>query len=276
MSTARKSCVFIGMTFGISWLPLLPALRQAIPGLAPLFFLFGPVIAAIVCTLLFERGRRLKALGLGFRPNIWWLVALLLPLALGLVAATANIVIAGHDLLIAQSWQDALAKLGDIPQAHYLPNFWLVLPVCILLSLLTEEPAWRGYLYHLWRDFGFWRSSIAVGLLWGIWHWPMLLLGVSGEQVGLWGLLEFSGVVVILAVYSTLIRDRAGSAIAVAVFHGAWNSVSGKGVGGEYVVIALLVLCMIAIAWRQHMHGRSDSQHAQRKQPVDVAINVAS
>lgn len=274
MSIARKSFVFIGLTFAISWIPLFPAWREAI-GFAPLFFLFGPVIAAMVCTLLFERGRRLKALGLGFRPNIWWLVALLLPLALGLVAATANIVIAGHDLLIAQSWQDALAKLGDIPQAHYLPNSWLLLPVCILLALLTEEPAWRGYLYYLWRDFGFWRSSIAVGLLWGIWHWPMLLLGVSGEQVGLWGLLEFSGVVVILAVYSTLIRDRAGSAIAVAVFHGAWNSVSGPGGGGQYVVIALLILGMIAIAWQQQAHDKR--QRATGKAPEDASsINLAS
>jgi membrane protease YdiL (CAAX protease family) len=274
MSVARKSFLFIGMTLGISWLPLLPALRQAIPSLAPLFFLFGPVIAATVCALLFERGRRLEVLGLSFRPNIWWLVALLLPLALGLVAATANIVIAGQDLTSAQDWKVALTNLGDIAQARYLPGLWLLLPACILLSLLTEEPAWRGYLYYLWRDFGFWRSSVAVGLLWGIWHWPMLLLGVSGEQVGLWGLLEFSGVIVILAVYATLIRDRAGSAIAVAVFHGAWNSVSGPGVGGAYVVIALLVIGLIVIAWRQQVHGGSGTQHVQRKEPADTnAIN---
>jgi|GEM_PF-674608 len=274
MSVARKSFLFIGMTLGISWLPLLPALRQAIPSLAPLFFLFGPVIAATVCALLFERGRRLEVLGLSFRPNIWWLVALLLPLALGLVAATANIVIAGQDLTSAQDWKVALTNLGDIAQARYLPGLWLLLPACILLALLTEEPAWRGYLYYLWRDFGLWRSSVAVGLLHGIWHWPILLLGASGEQVDLPGLLKFTAMTMVVAVYATLIRDRARSVIAVSLAHGAMNSVSGPGAGGEYVVNALLVLGLIVIAWRQQVHGGSRTQHVQRKEPADTnAIN---
>lgn len=267
MSVARKSLVFVGLTFGISWIPLFPAWRDAFAGLGPLFFLFGPVIAAIVCTLLFERGRRCEALGLSFRLNSWWLIALLLPLALGLVAAGANILIGGQDLLSAQSWRGAVAALGNIAQARYLPSFWLVLPACILLALLTEEPGWRGYLYYLWRDFGFWRFSVAVGLLWAVWHWPMLALGYNPDMsAGPWDLLQFTGITVIFAVYATLIRDRAGSIIAVGVFHGAWNSVSGPGVGGEYVVIALLLVGLFFIAFRQREHRRVE--HARSPQGI--------
>lgn len=271
MSVAHKSLVFVGIAFGISWIPLYPQWRETMPSLAPLFFLLGPVLSAIICALLFERGRRLEALGLRFRPNLWWLIALLTPLALGLVAAGANIIIAGQDLLIAQNWQHALAKLGDIAQARYLSNPWALLPACILLALVTEEPAWRGYLYYIWRDFGFWRSSFRVGLLWGLWHWPMLLLGVSGEYVGIWELLVFTGITIILATYATLIRDRAGSVIAVALFHGAWNSVSGPGVGGQYVVIALLLVGLAFIAIRQRRH-RSTLQHARA--PRAAATNL--
>jgi len=250
MSAAKRSCAFLGLTFAISWLPLVPTMWDAALPLAPLLFLFGPVASAIICSLIFEPGQRLEALGLRFRPNIWWLVALLTPLALGVIAAAANLALAGQDFLEVHNWQIALAALGDIPQARYVPSAWALLPVCILLALIFEEPAWRGYLYHIWRDLGFWRSSSAVGIVWGVWHWPMLLLGVTGAHVGVPELLEFTVATLVLAAYATLLRDRSGSVIAVAIAHGAWNSVSHLGASLK-MVTAVLIFGLLLTAVRK-------------------------
>ncbi|GEO00569.1 abortive infection protein [Novosphingobium sediminis] len=259
MSIATKSCVFLGLTFAISWLALVPRLWGYSITLAPLLFLLGPVLSAVICAMIFEPGRRLEALGLQFRPNVWWLVALLTPLALGVIAAAANLAIAGQDLLVADNWRAALAALGDIPQARYIPGAWALLPFCILLALFSEEPAWRGYLYHLWRDLGLWRSSVAVGIVWSVWHWPMLLLGVTGTHVGVPELAEFTVATLVLAAYATLLRDRSGSAIAVAIAHGGWNSVSHLGASLNIVAsIAILGLLPMAIKQRQVAVDKAD------------------
>ena len=40
-------------------------------------------IAALICTFAFEKtGERVRALGLHFKPNLWWLLAWLIPIVL--------------------------------------------------------------------------------------------------------------------------------------------------------------------------------------------------
>jgi membrane protease YdiL (CAAX protease family) len=266
MSVARKGSVFVLVAFAISWTAAAIAWRAGMTSLSdaanrPLIFQifpFGPAIAAVLCTLAFEKPREwLNALGLGFRPNIWWLFALLFPLALGLISAFANIVIANHDLFLAQSWRDALGAMTDNAMGNNFPNIWIALLVASVIALLTEEPGWRGYLYHLWRDWGFWRYSVVIGVLWALWHLPMIFLfGLGGDDAGLLGFLAYMGGLILLAVYCTLIRDRARSIVPVAIFHGVWNTVSGAG-AAWWVVDVVLVIGVGVIAWRRRVEGRA-------------------
>jgi membrane protease YdiL (CAAX protease family) len=45
------------------------------------------------------------------------------------------------------------------------------------VSGFGEELGWRGFLQRELVHLGFWKSSICVGLIWGLWHAPLILQG---------------------------------------------------------------------------------------------------
>ena len=117
MSVTKKAIVFLVMTFAVSWTALIFAwlhdpseIRYVGVGI------FGPPFAALVCSIAFERGQRLKALGLRFRPNWWWLWALLI--AFGLIGLTILIttVFSPHKLT---GTEDLARQLAALQHQHY-------------------------------------------------------------------------------------------------------------------------------------------------------------
>ena len=257
MSIARKSANFLAFAFTFTWVIEYMLWRNGTTGLSDaraysgfMLATLAPGLAAVSCALLFEKGQRLKVLGLRFRPNIWWLVALLAPLLFGLIFVATRMVLSGGNLLIVEQWRAPLAALLDNPVSSQISNIALAILVMTFVHLVTEELGWRGYLYHLWRHFGFWRCAIAIGLLHGFWHWPMIwFFGLDGGD-RIHGLIEHPLMSALLSVYFTLIRDRSRSVFAAAIFHASWNSVSNFG-SGKITVIAMLVLGLPLIAWMQ-------------------------
>jgi hypothetical protein len=72
----------------------------------------------------------------------------------------------------------SLAALEAVP----IPvSFVLQGPVAGLtinaLAALGEELGWRGLLLRELSPLGFWRVSLLAGLVWGIWHAPLIVQG---------------------------------------------------------------------------------------------------
>jgi hypothetical protein len=44
---------------------------------------------------------------------------------------------------------------------------------------LGQELAWRGFLHKHTQEMGFWKSNFAIGLIWGGWLIPLVLMGRS-------------------------------------------------------------------------------------------------
>lgn len=71
---------------------------------------------------------------------------------------------------------------GDAPALFYLTIF----PVSILNGVATvimgagplgEEGGWRGYLLpRLLETYGEWRSSLIIGVVWSLWHLPVMAM----------------------------------------------------------------------------------------------------
>jgi len=240
--TTLRSLTFLTLTFTLSWGCVIGgwALLGPRGGFASITAsMFGPAAAAVLCALLFEpTGKRASALGLRFRPNLWWLIAWLAPLALGLVS------VGGTILLSAQGYTDlreaiiALAEqAGARPeQLKATPSTGALLAAAILAGgainavvlTFSEELGWRGYLHHLWRPSGFWRSALATGAVWGFWHAPAILLFGHNypDHRGL-GAALFVLYCVLLAPLLGLVRDRGQSVWAAGIFHGVLNAIGG-------------------------------------------------
>jgi uncharacterized protein len=247
MSTTRKSIVFLTLTFLISWGVTISAwlLQYHRDPLAAFFTLVvmmaGPAIAAIICAILFDKGRRIDALGLRFTINIWWLWAWLIPFALAGISVAATVLFGGRHLVDPAQQTIAMSE-GHLPaekmaQLRALaPMLGWILPLQILIGSLinavaltfTEELGWRGYLYDLWRRFGFWRCALATGFIWGVWHAPAIyLFGLNYPDHRLIGIPIFIAFCTLTAPIITLIRDRGGATWAAGITHGTINALGG-------------------------------------------------
>lgn len=244
MSTTRKSLVFLALTFLLSWGAAIGGWRLGVEanGLALwgtlTTMMAGPALAGVICALLFEKGRRIAALGLQFKPNWWWLLAYLIPVALCAASLGATLLLSDRTLgdlgdnviaAVAQAGQDT-SKLEGLPIAPLVLFQALVVGALVnsVALTFTEELGWRGYLYGLWRKAGFWRTSLGTGVIWGVWHAPAIyLFGHNYPDQRVLGVGLFTIFCVLMTPIITLVRDRSGSTWAAGIFHGTFNAAGG-------------------------------------------------
>lgn len=245
MSTTNKAIAFLLLTFAFSWsvaglgwsAGLAHDRLSAVAVLA--LTMAGPAIAAIVCAFAFDKGSRVEALGLTFRPNWWWLGAFLIPFALAVASVALTIVLSGRHFVDPAEGVFASmvghAAPERIAQARALPMDLIIAVQVVVGAALnaviltfTEELGWRGYLHHLWRRFGFWRASLATGVVWGVWHAPAIyFFGLNYPDNRVIGIPIFIVFCTLLAPLMTLIRDRGGSTWAAGIAHGTINAMGG-------------------------------------------------
>jgi uncharacterized protein len=247
MSVTSKSIVFLALAFAISWGIAIggyfSGLRESLGLYGPTVLLVammtGPAISAFVCAIAFEKGRRVQALGLSFKPNIWWFWAWLIPIALTYASIGVTLAFTDQTFVDVGAAMRAAAEAQgqDLSQAppFVLSTAFIVAMAMVLGALIntliltfTEELGWRGYLYDLWRPAGFWRTALATGLIWGVWHAPAIYLyGHNYPTEPLLGVGIFTLYCVPMAVIITHVRERGGSVWAAGIFHGTFNAVGG-------------------------------------------------
>jgi len=90
-----------------------------------------------------------------------------------------------------------------------------------------EELGWRGLLQREFGYMGFWKSSAIIGVVWGIWHAPIILQGHNYPQHPLAGVLMMIIFTLLLSPIFSYVRLKAKSVIAAAIIHGSLNAVVG-------------------------------------------------
>lgn len=197
---------------------------QLDPGLTPYLlvaiFAFGPTLAGIIVTGVFhgrsgllDLWRRVTRLRVGPR---WAVVVLLLPLAFALVSLALTFLAGAFRPL----------NLVLIAPLSLLP---LLLLYMLIFTALAEEIGWRGYaLPELQRTRSAERSSWILGIAWGWWHIPALLLPqylrqelTAGMVIAV--LLGITFGVVGWTIVLTWIYNNTHSVLWIVILHG-WNN----------------------------------------------------
>jgi len=235
MPIKKKALIFLSLTFTVSWGSVFFAWfdgRHNFNDAGIFVFIFGisPAFVAITCSFMFEKGRRLEVLGIKFCPNRWWLWAALIPIALIAVGIGIHALFSPYELLNLEGTARHLADLQHQSYSNaslYLAGFFLLKVAGFVLLAIGEELGWRGYLYSLWRPLGFWRASLAIGLVWGIWHSPLVYLyGLNYPDHRLLGLFLNPLSSIAFAPILTLVRDRGYSVWPAVILHGATNGLA--------------------------------------------------
>lgn len=210
------------------------------PGLSALPYAWAPMVSAGVTVWLCDESVRdwlaqLRNLRAGLH---WYLVGV------GI-------------MMIGTEFENIVAVLlgGDIVVPAYPPMTYII-PFALTLFLggALEELGWRGFLQpRLQQRFSALHASVGIGVVWGLWHVPMIL-GGAGDFTVFWEYML--NIIVQSVILGWLYNNTKGALPVVMITHASHNMAPiGDVTGGVPAAFGILsgdavfyVLCASLIA----------------------------
>lgn len=212
---------FFLLAFGISWAGMVPLTlygRDLISFTSPIFNLIGglgPTIAAVIVAAALKGWGGVKDL---FRSLLqgrvgtqWYLVAFF-----------------GMALLAALGLVPLFLVQGITPEWGGFGPLFMLAPIFLinLLSNVWEEIGWRGFaLPRLQARYSALTASIILGVLWAVWHVPMLMNPQNAMSSFPW-YVTLVNMAAMSVIYAWIYNSTRGSLLLVTLFHAASNTVA--------------------------------------------------
>jgi len=94
-----------------------------------------------------------------------------------------------------------------------------------MASALGEEIGWRGFLVpELYKSLSYTKTSIITGIIWAVWHYPILIFADYNTGTPAWyGLSCFTVMVISISFVFTWFRIRSGSLWTAVLLHASHN-----------------------------------------------------
>lgn len=204
------------------------------PGMMEKFIFFSLAYmwapGLVVLVRAWREGRRLSVWG---RPNVYWLYAWLLPLLFAALAVLLSLPLGSFQGLAAIRAQlpPNLQNVPDLGLIGLLATQALFAAATVnLVFALGEELFWRGYLFSQVEARGFWPASLYIGVAWGLWHSPLILMGHNYPHYPYIGVLMMIAFTAMVTPTLLWLRLKGKSLIPPALFHGGLNAVGGLSV----------------------------------------------
>ena len=205
-------------------------------------YMFFPMITALVLQAIDKE--KFNHTGLvNFKFSWAWLVAWLLPVVLTFLCLPINSMMPGVELQynaeqlinqyhVPEDQQDLVREqMGKLP-------VWLLLVSTVISGLVAgisvnalfafgEEYGWRNYLVGALKEQKFWVAALFIGVVWGLWHFPLILMGHNYPNEPRWGILLMVVFCILMGIIELYFVVKTKSMIPAAVIHGTVNAVSG-------------------------------------------------
>ena len=209
--------------------------------LASLYMLLPLMIAVVIQKV--DKDKLASTGLLRFKIKASWLVAWMLPVVMVLLTLVVNALVPGCEFNTDMS---AMVPADSVTeeQREMLTLFMnpaVVIMITIVSGLLAgvtinavfafgEEYGWRNYLVDVLREQKFVCASILIGIVWGLWHFPLILLGHNYPQHSVAGVFMMVVFCVLASFIETYIVVKTKSVFPAAIFHGTINAVAGLNV----------------------------------------------
>lgn len=255
----RSILIFVVIAFTLAWLVALPLWLG--DGLAsPLFpviavaMMATPSIAALIMVFVIERPQR-RARSLGLWPLTpvrrfigYSLLGVFVPIVLALIALPVGALLGVfpadfvHFSRFQETLNTQLQAMGEdtlpLPIGVLIAVQLLTLPTAAIINLLPalgEELGWRGWLLPKLLPLGIVPAILISGVIWGLWHAPLILLGYNYPDAPGWlGLTAMVGMCIVFGAVFSWLRLRSDSVWPAALAHAAFN-----GAGGTFLLFAM-------------------------------------
>ncbi len=236
---------FLLITFSVTYLLegllILAGFRvTAIPAmggqLAVAAFMWIPAVAAFI-TIRFVTHQKAAGILLRFGPSIkpYLATMALIPLVFVVTYLITWALGLGSPDWQLQGFYALVASTGADMSTAPNPTMLLVLILFMTLFLspflngifgLGEELGWRGFLLPRLMPLGKWKAYAILGVVWGLWHAPLVLVGFNYPGHPYLGIVLMILLTEAIGLYINEMTLRYNSAILAGWVHGVFNSQS--------------------------------------------------
>ena len=240
----KRLYTFLGIVFTMSWLlvAVIPLSGNKYGSVISLIILsvlmLIPALSSILTRIITKEGFKNMYLKPRFKKNIkYYLIAYFMTNIFIILGAVVFFIIFPRTLdLNLTTFSESLKNNGITIDAKVifiaqLAQGILIGPIINILFTLGEELGWRGYLLQkLSKEYSVQKSIIISGIIWGIWHAPIIAMGHNyGEgYLGFpWtGIIAMIIFCVVIGIYLSYLVVKTKSVIPCAIGHSAINAFS--------------------------------------------------
>ena len=205
-------------------------------------YMLLPMIVAMVLQMI-NKEKLTSTNLLRFKIKWSWLVAWMLPVVIVLLTIFVNTLLPGCEFNTDMS---AMIPADSVPEEQKEMVSKLMTPAFMIITTVIsglfagatinalfafgEEYGWRNYLVSALKEKKFVCASIFIGIVWGIWHFPLILLGHNYPQHSVAGVFMMVIFCVLASFVELYLVLKAKSVFPAAIFHGTINAVAGLNV----------------------------------------------
>ena len=204
--------------------------------------MFAPLLASVMSGAEIRR--------IGWKPHIkgnfrWILIAWFVPAILGMVGAALYFLLVPNAFdttfayvctLLGNEGLSQLESNGLSGQTYAIISVVSAItyaPFVNMLFAVGEEAGWRGTMYPILKEhFGIVKGRLIGGAVWGVWHWPIMLLAGYEYGTTYWGApvtgpLLFCVITIAMGILFDFLYEKTNCIWVPALCHGAINAFAG-------------------------------------------------
>ncbi len=246
----NRILAFVAITYVISFIygyAIYSGLGAALGPLAGVLLVLYMYIPAAVVFILqrFVHREPLRLVGVRWGPNRWWLAAWLIPPSVALITFGVSLLFPGirfspdmegmFERFGPAMTPDQLQQMREVMAALPVPAYLVFIAQGLIAGLIAgvtinavaafgEELGWRGFMQKHLLPLGFWPMVFLTGLVWGIWHAPLVWHGYNYPQhPGFTAIGMMTIWTILLSPVMGWVTLRGRSVLAAAIFHGTLN-----------------------------------------------------
>jgi membrane protease YdiL (CAAX protease family) len=233
--TSSKGIIyFVIITFFITYLmDLIIFLNGGLKYENTLFFLmammFVPLIVSALLTKFYLK-RKISSFGIKIGSSFKYYVAAYFYPFLVIGIGCLLFLLMGFGRL-STNLESIFPSQYGIPIYIFLINYTIAPIFPNSIFAFGEEYGWRGYLHDLLLEkFSIFKTLILTGVIWGLWHAPIIAMGYNYNQYPLPGVFLFTLWTIFVGIFFGWLKIKSKSVITAALGHGAINAYIGFGI----------------------------------------------
>lgn len=218
-----------------------PAKDQISYTIMAVVYMFMPFVSAFIVDKWILRNNIFKGWALNFRPNWWFLAAWPAVIVVSFMALGVNLLwpgitfsaeMVGFWERLAQQMTPEQIEMQKLKLDAFPVPFLIIIVLQALIAGISinalaafgEETGWRGFMVREYKHLKFWDAALRIGVVWGIWHAPLILMGHNYPQHNLIGVGMMTVFCILMSPLFLFVRLKTHSTIAASIMHGTVNA----------------------------------------------------